>query len=266
MGRFNDRVVLVVGSSSGIGEATAVQLAREGATVICAARRTERVGQLVARIQAEGGEARGIAVDLANPDSIDALFDEIERDFAVLDGAFNNAGIDLRYAEIADIRPEELDLAIATNFRGTFLCMMREARIMRAQGSGSIVNTASVAGTTGLRLNAAYVASKHAVVGMTKAAALDMGPHGVRVNCICPGSILTEMVERNVSGNPAARRAREDLTPLGRLGRPDEISETALWLLSGRSSYVTGAVLPADGGVTAGIMPPASFSRSQGGH
>jgi NAD(P)-dependent dehydrogenase (short-subunit alcohol dehydrogenase family) len=255
MDRFDDKIILVTGASSGMGHATAVELGRRGATVICAARRDERGLATLAELCAAGGQGDFVRTDIADEGSLAALFAFIEGKYGRLDGAFNNAGVEIPRASLPDTPVSGLDELYATNIRGTFMCLQQEMRIMRRQKSGAIVNTSSLGGVMGIKSCAAYVSSKFAVVGMTQSAALDMAEFGVRVNVICPGSIRTEMMERWIEGSPNAEDALASLAPLKRVGRAQEIADAAVWLLSGSSSYVTGQAINVDGGISAGVAP-----------
>jgi NAD(P)-dependent dehydrogenase (short-subunit alcohol dehydrogenase family) len=247
---FADKTILVTGASSGIGQACAVMLASQGAHVIVAARREDRGRRTVDAILESGGAAEFIGVDIASEASIDALFAAIERR-GPLHGAINNAGTEGEHSPLPDMPVEEFDRVINTNVRGTWLCLRHETRLMRAQGHGSIVNVSSIAGVVGYAQSSAYTTSKHAVVGMTRSAALDLAGIGIRVNCLCPGGTTTEMSERWVSRVPGGEAVVSQGVPMKRFGKPDELAATALFMLSGAAAYMTGAVIVVDGGSTA---------------
>jgi len=247
---FAGKTVLVTGASSGIGRASAFLLARQGANVIVSARREERARQTVDAILDAGGAAEFIGVDIASEASIDALFAAIERR-GPLDGALNNAGTEGEHSLLPDMPIEEFDRVINTNVRGTWLCMRHETRLMRAQGHGSIVNVSSIAGVVGFAKSSAYTTSKHAVVGMTRSAALDFAASGIRVNCLCPGGTTTEMSERWVSSVPGGEAVVSQGVPMKRFGRPDELAATAVFMLSDAAAYMTGSIITVDGGSTA---------------
>ena len=247
------KIILVTGTSSGMGRATAVELARKGAKLVCAARRPERGAALVDEIRSFGGTADFVATDIGDEASINALFAFIAEKHGRLDGAFNNAAMEIDTAPLPDIPLTNFDALFAVNVRGTFHCMQHEMRMMRVRGSGAIVNTSSVGGITGLRNGSAYAASKHAVVGMTRSAALDGAAFGVRVNVICPGSFDTEMMQRWTHDDPAIVQHLANFSPLKRVGQPIEIANAVIYLLSDLSSYTTGLVMNIDGGVTAGV-------------
>jgi NAD(P)-dependent dehydrogenase (short-subunit alcohol dehydrogenase family) len=248
---FAGRTVLVTGASSGIGRASALLLASQGAHVIVSARREDRARQTVDAIRKAGGTADFIAVDIASEASIDALFAEIERR-GPLHGALNNAGTEGEPSPLPDMPVEEFDRVMNTNVRGAWLCLRHEARLMRAQGHGSIVNVSSIAGVVGFAQSSAYTTSKHAVVGMTKSAALDFAASGIRVNCLCPGGTTTEMSERWVSRVPGGEAVVAQGVPMKRFGKPEELAATAVFMLSDAAAYMTGAVIVVDGGSTVG--------------
>ena len=247
---FTGKTVLVTGASSGIGRAAALLLGRQGAAVVVSARREDRARQTVDAIREDGGTAEFIAVDIASEPSIDALFAAIEAR-GPLDGAINNAGTEGEHSPLPDMPIEEFDRVINTNVRGTWLCMRHETRIMRAQGHGSIVNISSIAGVVGFAQSSAYTTSKHAVVGMTRSAALDFAASGIRVNCLCPGGTSTEMSERWVSGVPGGEAVVSQGVPMKRFGKPDELAATAVFMLSDVAAYMTGSIITVDGGSTA---------------
>jgi NAD(P)-dependent dehydrogenase (short-subunit alcohol dehydrogenase family) len=250
MGDFSGRVVLVTGASSGIGRAAAILLGGRGAHVVAAARRREEGHDTVDRIVAAGGSGEYVAVDLADAGSIDALFASIASNHGRLDGAFNNAGIEVDAAPLADTSVAAFDQVFGTNVRGTWLCLGHEMRIMRDQGRGAIVNTSSVAGIVGYANRSIYTASKHAIVGMTKSAALELAHLGIRINCLLPGGVRTDMSTRWVSRVPGGYDALAKDIPMKRWGAPEEMAEAAAWLLSDAASYMTGASLVVDGGLS----------------
>jgi NAD(P)-dependent dehydrogenase (short-subunit alcohol dehydrogenase family) len=244
---FHDKTVLVTGGSSGIGRATAVALAREGARVIVTGTNSVTGAETVQLVAAVGGSASFLRADLTKDGEIDALFSTIGREFGSLHCAFNNAGIGGGPTPILDAPVAMFDNIFAINSRSVWLCMQGELRLMRSAGC-SIVNNSSVFGNLGMGGESAYVASKHAVIGMTRAVALEMASTGIRVNCICPGATKTPMLNRfteSVEGGDEMVRA---MIPLRRPAQPEEIAAAALWLMSEASSYVTGQTITLDGG------------------
>ena len=202
--------------------------------------------------RAAGAQAVAVQVDVANSASVQAMVAAAVAQFGRLDAAFNNAGVELEAAATADADEDLFDRSIAVNLRGVFLCMKYQIRQMLAQGGGgAIVNTASVAGLVGAATMPAYTASKHGVVGLTKAAALEYARRGIRVNAVCPGVVRTAMTERAVAQRPERAAYIDKLHPMGRIAEPAEIAATALWLCSPAASFVTGQSLAVDGGMLA---------------
>lgn len=243
---FKDRIVLVTGAGFGIGRATALAFAAEGAHVVLADR-SDDTGTLY-HIQEAGGIAEQIQCDIADRASVSSLFFSILKNHGRLDHAFNNAGIEgvsLRSHEYPD---EEFDRVIGVNLKGTWNCLQQELMIMTKQGHGSIVNNSSIAGLVGFANAPAYVASKHAVLGFTKTAALDYALQGIRVNAVCPGIIKTPMIDRATGGQKQVEEQYAIAEPMGRLGKPEEIAQAVLWLCSDAASFVTGQALAVDGG------------------
>lgn len=241
------KIVLVTGGGGGIGRAAAVLLAREGAEVIVTGLDASAGADTVSRIAADGGRGSYVRADLTQDDEIDALFGSIERKHGKLDCAFNNAGVGGLPTPIQDASVELFDEIFTINSRSVWLCMQRELRLMRGRRGCSIVNNSSVHGTLGMPERSAYVASKHAVIGMTKAVALEMAPAGIRVNCLCPGATRTPMFKRWADEVGDAAKNLNDLIPLGRPAEPEEMAAAVLWLLSDSSSYVTGQTIIIDG-------------------
>jgi NAD(P)-dependent dehydrogenase (short-subunit alcohol dehydrogenase family) len=254
------RVALVAGASKGIGAATAEAFAAAGAAVVLGARDTETLALVVRRIEGRGGTATAVRTDVADVASMGNLVDRAVATYGRLDAAFNNATEGPLPAPLADIDPEEFDRGIATNIRGTFLGMKFEIGAMLRNGGGTIVNMASGAGLNGVANLAAYVAGKAGIIGLTKVAALDYADRGIRVNVVAPGPILTYHLE--AAGTEAQRLAGLS-TPMRRVGTVSEVAQVVLWLCSPLSSFVTGAIIPIDGGQSAGSKPPQMYWQGQ---
>ncbi|MDQ8757436.1 SDR family oxidoreductase [Sphingosinicella sp. LHD-64] len=248
-GFLQGKIIIVTGAAGGIGEASAQVLARHGAHLVL----TDIIGigvEQAERICAAGGEARFIAADVGNEESVAALVAKTIEIYGRIDGAFNNAGVEQSGQLLADLSTEQWDRAIRIDLTGVFLCMKHQIRAMLQTGGGAIVNTASALGAVALVRASDYVAAKHGVIGLTKAAAADYSAQGIRVNAILPGVVRTPMIER-LWNDPAHAAAFEQLKlhhPIGRFGEPAEIGETAAWLLSDAASFVTGASISVDGG------------------
>jgi len=257
---MSGRVALVAGASKGIGAATAEAFAAAGAAVVLAARDTTALKDVADRIEARGGRALAVGTDVTDVGSMRHLVDQALSAFGRLDAAFNNASAGPMPAPLADIDPDEFDLGIATNIRGTFLGMKFQIPAMQASGGGAIVNMASIAGLNGTANLAAYVAGKAGIIGLTKVAALDYADQGIRVNVVAPGPILTYHLE--AAGSQAQRGAAMS-TPMRRIGTTAEVARTVLWLCSEESSFITGTVLPIDGGQAAGNKPPQMYRQGQ---
>lgn len=242
------KVALVTGASSGIGRATALAFARRGVNVVAANRSVEGGEETVRQIERAGGKAVFVRTDVSRAADCARMVDEAVATFGRLDYAFNNAGIEGALGATADLREDDFDKVIAVNLKGTWLSMKHEIPALLAQGGGSIVNCASVAGLAGVRGLPAYAASKHGVIGLTRTAALEYARLNVRVNAVCPGPIDTPMLTRIFSGNPEAERQTSENEPLGRIGRPDEVSGAVVWFCSPEASFTTGQALAVDGG------------------
>lgn len=247
---FAGKVALVTGGSSGIGRATALLFAREGAKVVVADVEMEG-GQETVRLIKEGdGEALFAKADVSQAAEVEALIQQTVAAYGRLDCAHNNAGIEGRFALTAEYPEASWDRVISINLKGVWLCMKYEIPQMLKQGGGAIVNTASGAGLVGIAGGGGYVASKHGVVGLTKTAALECAKAGIRVNAVCPGFIQTPMVER-ITSRLGPRYTLLDAQPIGRLGRPEEIAAAVVWLCSDAASFVTGHAMAIDGGYVA---------------
>jgi NAD(P)-dependent dehydrogenase (short-subunit alcohol dehydrogenase family) len=251
MGLLDGKVLLVTGATGGIGRAAALRFATEGANVIAVARRQDKGEHLVSEIAKAGGRARYVHTDISDISSIEKLFDAIKKNYGRLDGAFNNAAAEMPPTLLADASLEQFDRMFSANVRGTFWCLHHELKMMIAQKSGAILNNGSVASTRGLPQHSIYVSSKHAVLGLSRTASLEVAEMGIRVNCICPGPVRTEMFDRWTNGSPEIEDALAAGVPLKRVASSEEIADIAAWLLSDKAAYITGATIMADGGTTA---------------
>ncbi|TPG53783.1 glucose 1-dehydrogenase [Roseomonas nepalensis] len=243
--RFQGRVALITGAASGIGRATAVAFAAEGARVALLDRSADALRDAEAAVRQSGGEVLTLACDVSKPEQVEAAVARTVETFGRLDIAFNNAGVENKASPVADIDLDEWDRIIDINLRGTFLCMKHELAQMLRQGSGVVINTSSGAGIRGVAGGAAYAASKHAIIGLTKSAALDYAKSNIRVNAILPGNIETPMMDRFTGGDI---QKAIDLEPVGRLGKPEEIADAVLWMSADLGAFVTGASISVDGG------------------
>jgi 3-oxoacyl-[acyl-carrier protein] reductase len=243
--RLTDKIALITGSAQGIGLATAQRLASEGARVVVSDLGAARVDAAVAAIRAAGGQAMGCVVDVTDRSAIDAMVAKVQADWGRIDVLINNAGI-TKDARLAKMSSAQFDSVIAVNLKGVFECTQAVAEVMVAQGSGSIVNASSVVGLYGNFGQTNYAATKAGVIGFTKTWARELGPKGVRVNAVCPGFILTPILD---TLPPEVMKKMIDKVPLGRLGRPEEIAAVYAFLASDDSSYLNGAVIEASGGI-----------------
>jgi NAD(P)-dependent dehydrogenase (short-subunit alcohol dehydrogenase family) len=245
---FTGQVALVTGASSGMGLATARAFAAAGAAIVLADRNETKLLAATAEIVARGGKAIGVVCDVADEQQAAATVERAVSEFGRLDMAYNNAGILGPMCDMTEETAEGFDEVNAVNLRGIWTCMKHELLQMRRQGSGAIVNCSSLGGLVGLPGRAAYHASKHGVIGLTKSAALDNASRGIRVNAICPGCIDTPMGD---AIDPAAMKEFLRDQPIGRMGSPEEIAAAVLWLCSPGASFVLGVALPVDGGFVA---------------
>ncbi len=250
-GQLDNKIALVTGAGSGIGRATALVFAREGAKVVVSDIVVEGGQETVQQIEAAGGTAFFVKADVSQAADVEALVNKTVETYGRLDCAFNNAGIEGGVKPTIDCTEAEFDRTIAVNLTGVWLCMKYEIQQMLSQGGGSIVNTASAAGLVGFPGLPDYVASKHGVVGLTKTAALEYAKSGIRVNAVCPGVIQTPMVERGAQLSPGFDELAVSMEPVGRFGQPVEIGEAVAWLCSEAASFVTGIPMQVDGGLVA---------------
>ena len=248
-GMVQDKVILVTGGSTGIGRATAQILAREGATVVIADLQDAEGERTVASITSAGGRAEYQHVDVSDYDAVRALVGGIAARHGGLDCAFNNAGIEGPTAKIMDLSVADWQRVIAINLTGVYICMKCELeQMLKQQRGGAIVSTASAAGLIGIPGAAAYNSAKHGVVGLTKTVALEYARQNIRVNAVCPGFIETPMLDRVTDASVKIREQLIGGVPLRRVAQPHEIGDAVAWLMSDKSSYVTGVALPVDGG------------------
>ncbi len=243
--RFTNKVVFITGSASGIGRAAALAFSAEGARVAILDRSAEALEAVEVSVKKTGGEVLSLTCDASSPDQVEAAIGQVVDRFGRLDIAFNNAGVENKAAAVHEIDLAEWDRILNINLRGTFVCMKHELAQMSKQGGGVVVNTSSGAGIRGVAGGAAYAASKHAIIGLTRSAALDYAKQNIRVNAVLPGNIETPMMDRFTGGDI---QKAIDLEPVGRLGKPEEIAEAVLWMASDLGAFVTGAATVIDGG------------------
>ncbi|NML87569.1 SDR family oxidoreductase [Sphingobium sp. TB-6] len=248
---LDDRVITVTGGAAGIGKAAARLFAARGASVVIADLGEDAGAKAVAEIQAAGGRAAFIRTDVTCEEDVQAMIGFAVSTFGGLHGAFNNAGINQGPAALSDVALERWQRALAVNLTGIFLCVKHQLRYMLAHGGGVIVNNASVSALVGVVMSVDYVATKHGVLGVTRAAASEVSGKGIRVNAIAPGATETPLFLEAVKGQPGLREMVEAGHPINRIAKPEEIAETAAWLMSDAASFVTGACIAVDGGYTA---------------
>jgi len=252
-GQLNGKVALITGGASGIGRATALTFAREGAKLIIADMNEDGGQQTVHMIAEHGGEATFVQVDVSRATEVEAMISKTVQTYGRLDCAHNNAGIGSRPRVLLhELSEESWERVISINLKGVWLCMKYEIIQMCTQGGGAIVNTASIMGLVGSwSRSGVYNASKHGVVGLTKTAALEYAKSGIRVNAVCPGYIRTPLIEEALISNPEMEAQIVARHPVGRMGRPEEIAEAVMWLCSDAASFVTGHTMTVDGGYVA---------------
>ena len=248
MGALDGKVAVVTEAAMGIGRASALVFAREGATVVVADIDDEGSRETVSLITATGGSASFVRTDVSVKADVEAMVRHAVEQHGGLDCAHNNAGIAAPMVPLADYPDDGWERAIAIMLTGVYYCLKAEIPAMLARGGGAIVNTASGVGLVGYPSQAAYTASKHGVIGLTKVAALDYGAQGVRVNAVCPGTARTPMVDEAVRQDASLDGYLRTLHPIGRIGEASEIAEAAVWLCTPAASFVLGAALPVDGG------------------
>lgn len=247
---FTGKTALVTGAGKGMGLATARAFAKAGASVMVADIDEEAATKAADELIKAGCKAAAMRCDVADEAQVKAVAEKTVALFGGLDAAYNNAGIQSLITDTADLTAEEWDRVFSVNLRGVFLCMKYELLQMRAQGSGAIVNCSSIGGLIGLPGRAAYHAAKHGVLGLTKSAALEYAPKGIRINAICPGTIRTPMVEDMFAAGDLSEEDVVKLAPINRLGEASEIADAVLWLCSPMSAYVIGQSIAVDGGYT----------------
>ena len=243
------KVAIITGGNSGIGRATAVALARQGVNITIAARRPKEGEETVKLVKDAGSEGIFVKTDVTNEDDIRSLVERSTKKFGRLDYAFNNAGIEESMTPLVDQRSDIFDQIINVNVKGVWLSMKYEIPEMIKSGGGAIVNMSSVAGVMGFPQMPIYIASKHAVLGLTKSAALEYARSGIRINAVAPGAVNTDMAKRVVEGNPQLSQTLTSMHPIGRTAEPEEIADVVSWLLSDKSTFVLGHTLLVDGGI-----------------
>jgi len=249
MSEFTGKVALITGGNSGIGRATAIEFAQHGAKVVITGRREKEGHEVIAEIKALGGEAIFAKTDVSKESDVKAMIERTLETFGRLDCAFNNAGIEETLTPLSNQTEETYDQIMDINVKGVWLSLKHEIPAMLKTGGGAIVNSSSIAGLVGFAMAPVYVASKHAVIGLTKSIALEYAKQNVRVNAVAPGSIETRML-RDFASAPEVRQMLEAGHPMGRIGQPKEVASTVIWLCSGGASFVTGQTLAIDGGYT----------------
>ena len=245
----NQKVAIITGGSSGIGRAAAVALAKQGVKIAIAARRAKEGEETVRLVKEAGSDGVFVKTDVANEDDVRSLVEKTAKTYGRLDYAFNNAGIEETMTPLVDQTSDIFNQIMNVNVKGVWLGMKYEIPQMIRNGGGAIVNTSSGAGVIGIPQMPIYVASKHAVLGLTKSAALEYAKSGIRINAIAPGGVETDMLERTAEENKQFVETLKSMHPIGRIGDPEEIANAVVWLLSDKASFVLGHTLLVDGGV-----------------
>lgn len=250
MNNFTDKVVLITGAGNGIGRATAIAFGQQGASVVVADMSRSAGEETTALITQAGGIATFILCDVTKDQDVQSMVDGTIEMYGKLDIAFNNAGIEIEHSKLADGDEATYDKVMDVNVKGVWRCMKYQIPALLKQSTSAIVNTASIAGLGAAPKMSIYSASKHAVIGLTKSAAVEYGRKGLRVNAICPAAIDTEMVRRAIENDPQKEQFINNLHPVGRIGQPEEVAAAVLYLCSDLAGFTTGVALPIDGGAT----------------
>jgi NAD(P)-dependent dehydrogenase (short-subunit alcohol dehydrogenase family) len=252
MTTLEGRTAIVTGAANGIGRESALALGRAGATVVVVDLDSDGGAETVGYLEKEGCQASFFRADVTRSDDVASMVDYAVATYGRLDCAHNNAGVLGASAALAEYPDDDWQKVITVNLTAVYLCVKHEIRAFLAAGTpGSIVNTASFSGLVAVPFAAAYVASKHGVVGLTKAAAVEYGRKGIRVNAVCPGTVRTQMMEERIAGNPKMEKALTDVSPMRRLAEAEEVAAAVVWLCSDDASFINGHALPVDGGAVA---------------
>ncbi|MGB3622610.1 SDR family oxidoreductase [Ketobacter sp. MCCC 1A13808] len=250
-GKLTDKVALVTGGGGGIGRVTALAYAAAGARVAVVDINAAAAQAVAEEITASGGDAISITADLTRSEQVETMVEQVVARYGSLDIAFNNAGIEIEQAPLAKISEDTFDDLMDVNVKGVWLCMKYEIEQMLKQGGGSIVNTSSIGGLIGAPRQPVYGSTKHAVLGLTKAAAVEYARKGIRINAVCPGVIRTAMMSRAIEREPKREQYIAQMHPIGRVGEAEEVAKAVVFLSSDDASFVVGVALPVDGGYTA---------------